>query len=199
MKLISSIFSSLESDAWWNIDIKFHFHFEFFVSRFEKGRKGECLMIERFEISFDSSSGSAEGSKVFRWIGKYFQRNLVVFFEVTFLTTSRSSSRFPFIPLSTVCKQPSWGVRETSDFFIVYYTLSKWLCLFIVFLSFFTTNTKRIQKKDENKVFCLHYKKALQRLFFLLQSLRCYVSFSSSPFRASFIIVLARRHHLCVV
>lgn len=107
--------------------------------------------------------------------------------------------------LSSLCfkesKQHRGGSR-TSNFykFIVYYTLLKLLCLFIVFPLLFYDNSKRIQKKDENKVFCLHYKKSASKtFFFLLQSLRCYVSFSSSPFRASFIIVLARRHHLSVV
>lgn len=175
MKLISSIFGSLKSDAWWNIDIKFHFRIEFFLKRENLWN----LMIERFKISFRCwsvffgiSSGSAEGSPE-----KYFFGELANIFNEIFslFFTLRPSSwphnsdsrRFPFIPLLWNSKQHRWG-SGTSNFykFIVYYTLLKLLCLFIVFLSFFTTTAKGYKRKMKIRCFVCTTKKALQRLFF---------------------------------
>lgn len=93
MKLISSIFSRLESDAWWNIDIKFHFHFEFFVSSAVKGEIYEIrwLNVSRFPSTFqvdqlkDLPERRFSGFSV-NW--QIFSTKSLVFFEVTFLTTS---------------------------------------------------------------------------------------------------------------
>lgn len=70
-----------------------------------------------------------------------------------------TSRRFPFIP--SIVQTTPWGVWDVRFSFlfykfIVYYTLLKLLCLFIVFFSFFTTTPKGYKRKDENKVFCLH-------------------------------------------
>lgn len=155
------------------------------------------------DILFTFSSRSAEGSPKIKQSSNIFVELANIFNEISLLAFTLRSPSWPHFSssfwLETFSSSflPSYikqrrGRSTNFHKFIVYYTLLKLLCWFIVSSPFYD-NSKRIRK-----VRCFVYLRKKRFKDFFLQSLRCYVSFSSSPFRASFIIVLARRHHLCV-
>lgn len=128
MKLISSIFCSLESDAWWNMDIKFHFHFRLLFSKRERNKnRWLCVEFRDFlrcrSISlFAFSSGSAEGSpKIKQGINIFFGELANIFNEISFQAftlrspswphSNSSSWHFYFIPFYAFEHQTtSWEV-----------------------------------------------------------------------------------------